>query len=221
MAVLLCACRGFGPPPAEVLALLPAETSVERASERRVALVDLVSPQVTGSFTAIVVVRGGPGLCLRAQLMPEVGGKLLDLVVTPELVRGYFPHAEARIDRSRAEGGALEPGLLAFLAASLAEDATPVVAARVRGVKAHARGHELLLVPALEGVDVTAFVDANGVLLERHYRLGGVGWHERLAPERVFESRGFRWTILEEERQPIPLPDEALFELVLPEDPRP
>jgi hypothetical protein len=216
LAILAAACRTFGPVPPDLEAVLPAASVARTDGERRVALVDLDTKHVTGRFTAVVVVRYGDRPAVRAQVIPEIGGKLLDLVVSPDRVRGYFPQAEPAIDYARSSTSAPPIGLLSFLAASLLEEATPITRSRICGARRIEDGWELELRGALEGVRVVARCDAEGRILGRAYSLGGVGWRERFEPVHVFESRGFRWTIVEERRESIPAPPDALFELAGP-----
>ncbi len=216
IAAFGAACRSFGPLPSALAEVLPPTVTAAETAERRIALIDLDSTHVSGRFTAVVIVRRGERPALRAQVIPEIGGKLLDLVVTPERVRGYFPHAGPALDFERASGRTLPRGLLAFLAASLVEDATPIGRERALGARAYDEGWEILLRSTLEGVRVIARVDAQGRLLERRYALGGVGWRERFEPQHAFESHDFRWVIVEEQREAIAAPPDTLFELDLP-----
>jgi len=216
LAAFGASCRSFGPLPSTLAEVLPQTVTKAETAERRIALIDLDSTHVSGRFTAVVVVRHGERPALRAQVIPEVGGKLLDLVVTPERVRGYFPHAGPALDFERSSGRTPPRGLLSFLAASLVEEATPISSERALGARPCDEGWELQLRSALEGVRVIARLDARGRLLERRYSLGGVGWRERFEPHHTFESHDFRWVIVEEHSEAIAAPPDTLFELALP-----
>ena len=214
MGAVLASCQGFGPAPPEVLDRLASTAAASAAPERRTATVELDSRWMSGRFHGVVVSAGGAGGAFRAQLLPEVGTKVLDLVVTPELVSGTFPQADIQVEHARRDGFRLKRSFMAFLAASLAEDLAPLGPDRVRGarlVDADFGIWELDLEPAMEGTRVWARIGPGGELVERRYRLDGIGWTERWRPVHEFRSRHFAWRLIDEVREEIERPPEALF----------
>jgi hypothetical protein len=216
------ACRSFGEVPPELIAVLEARAAEPQPeAQRKEATVEIDSAWMVGRFHGVVVSRRGERPAFRAQLLPEVGTKVLDVIVTPELVHGSAPQAGLEVQHARAEGFRLKRSLMAFLAASVAEELSPLSALRVRGsrpVNADFGIIELDLEPILEGTRVRAVVNAQGQLIERRYQLDGVGWVETWSPAHEFRSHRFVLRLLDEKLTPIDPPPEALFLPPSPQD---
>jgi hypothetical protein len=135
LLAMLCAtlagCASFGPLSAELSGKLAA-TAAPLAPSRRRAQIDM---QGQGFFEAVLV-TDGTGTRARLQLLPEVGGKLLDLAITPERIAGYMPPAGISLLHLRDAHQAPPRHLLAFVAASVLEVVSPLTPERVRGERA-------------------------------------------------------------------------------------
>jgi len=215
--LLLGGCATFGPPDPAVLADALADRP-EAGAIRRRARLDLEGEHLSGRFTAVLVAWRGPEPSARLQVLPEVGGKLLDLVVTPERVAGYVPMAGLAVDHARGEGP-VPRHLLGFVAASLLEDLTLLSRGRVLGSRPRpGGGHELLVAGALEGCRVTVELDPSGAILGRTFRLRGVGWREVRTPDgRRFVAPGLEWRLGDVTRETLAEVPDRLFDLQLPE----
>ncbi|HVS18538.1 MAG TPA: hypothetical protein VMT18_08055, partial [Planctomycetota bacterium] len=174
----LAGCVSFAPLSAELAERL-AEQAQPCSPFRQRAQVEM---EGYGLFEAVLVADGASSRA-RLQLLPEVGGKMLDLAIAPERIDGYMPPAGIALTHVRHARLAPPRHLLAFIAASVLEAITPITSERVLGERAIAGGSELHLRPALEGLEVTAQVDKEGRLLAREYRLRGVRWRERIHGE--------------------------------------
>lgn len=217
-ALLTVGCNSFGPLSPELAAQL--EFADPALAIRRKARVRVESEWFSGEFNAIVIEERRPLPRIRLQLLPDVGGKLLDLVASPEAVTALWAHS-GKVEREWQ-------GLTGFLAVSLLEGSLPISPARVLGSRSTMDGHELELMPVILGpgaglswpnhstapdLEVHVDLDEDGKALRRRYRLGRVGWTESLRGERRFESRNFEWRVLEESWEPITPPSERIFQL--------
>ena len=204
VVVLLAGCQGLGEPPHELLDRLEV---VAPPGVRRLARVRIESTWFSGEFKAIVIERSGSDPAVRLQLLPDVGGKVLDLVARPEAVVASWPH-RGEVLRERE-------ALTGFLAVTLMETATAIDWSRIRSGRREPDSFLVELEPASRGLDLTvrAELDAEGVLKVRHYVLDGIGWTEHFDPEHAIRSREFEWRFLEEEAESIPRPPDRVFEL--------
>ncbi len=131
---------------------------------------ELRSPGLSGVFDAVCAI-GGDGL--RLQLFPDVGGKVLDVVVGGDVITAHLAgrRYEARAPLDQA---APHPALL--LAAVVAELAAPVVPARVRGERLGAGRTEVDLVPALGAGSVRATLAPSGAVAAYSFQLAGMSF---------------------------------------------
>ncbi len=218
-ALLACAsgCRAFGPPGQELVPLLEPAAAA-RGALRKTAWSRIESRWFSGEFRTLVV-QGEQPTRIRLQLLPDLGGKVLDLVVTPAETAGYWPHTGASFrERYGRDLPAPPRGLIGFLAVSLLENATPLGFDRVRGMRRCDGGYALELEPAIEGdhTHIEVRIAADGALESRHYTHRGVSWREVFEPEHRFEAQDFDWVLSEETTQALAAPPDSLFELELP-----
>lgn len=215
--LLLCGCTTFGPPDPAVLADVVTDRT-EADTIRRRARLELEGEHLSGTFTAVLIARRGRAASARLQVLPEVGGKLLDLVVTPERVVGYVPMAGLAIDHARG-AGPVPRHLLVFVAASLLEDLTPLTRERVLGSRPRRDGgHELQVAGALGEGRVTVELDPSGAILGRAFRLRGARWREVRTPDgRRFVAPGLEWRLGDVRRETLAGVPAGLFDLELPE----
>ena len=199
--------------------LIPARAADTVGALRRTAWTRIESPGFSGEFKAVSIEEGGAEPRVRLQLLPEVGGKVLDMVVSPRRTVGYWLHLATSFEETRGPGEGGTRDLVAFISCSLLENAVPLTYDRVLGGRRTADGYELRVSPIMDGgrtrVEVLLAVD--GTLLARRYTHRGVGWRETFHPAHRFQSRGFSWVLEDETVEEIAAPPEVLFELRIPE----
>lgn len=215
VALLLGSCRSLGPPPPKLQAVLEQRELEREGSLRRVSRIDVLSPWFSGEFKVVAVQSGGETQRVRFQLLPDFGGKILDVVVHPDAVVATWPHS-GEVVRERT-------ALIGFLAISLMENASELSWQRVMAGRTTQEGFLVQVKPASRGLDLDVRVDLDrsGRVLARHYQLGSVGWSEEFEPVHRFLSRNFEWTFLEETSAPISSPPEKLFALPDPDEDSP
>jgi len=214
--VVLLASGCQAPPPRALLERLPA-AAPPTVFWRRQGWVTIESEALGGRFRAALVAAVGEHPCVRLQLFPALGGKVLDLVATPERIAGYFPQARIGIDH-RAGAGPLPRHLLVFAGLTLLEIHRPISAARILSARAAGTGWSIVLSPVVESAGVTATLDRGGRIIERHYDLRGASWTERWPRDGRLEidAEAFRieadLELAERDDQPPP----GIFDLKLP-----
>ena len=168
LLLLLAGCSSFSPPTALTLAKV-APMALAGLLPGRFEL-ELTTPSLTGTFDAICVVEASS---FRLQLFPDVGGKVLDLVVCENTVTADMPGSRYE---AKAPLAAAPPHLGLALAALLAELLAPVGPDRVVGERQVAgAGVEVQLRPALGSGSVSARLSAAGSI--ESYAIQ-VGWIE-------------------------------------------
>lgn len=175
-ALLLAACAGFHTPLAatlDTIGPMPLASLVPGPFE-----VDLATPGLTGTFDAVCAVDRES---FRIQLFPDIGGKVLDVLVGAESVTAEWPGgryvAQAPLDRA-------EPHLALVLAALFAELLAPVAGSRVLGERDAGDGRvEVQLRPALGRGQVVARLDAAGAIDTYQVTLGWITF--------AFDGAGF------------------------------
>ncbi|MFT7485931.1 MAG: hypothetical protein ACI9F9_001783 [Candidatus Paceibacteria bacterium] len=199
-------CQSLGPPPTGLESQL-TDNGKENA-QRHTARVTIQSDWFGGEFTALAVSSGGDSPAVRFQLLPNFGGKILDVLARADDVVAHWPH-EGKVDRERK-------ALIGFLAVSLMERAVPITWDRVLRGRTTESGYHVQLQPASHGLDLTIHADLSrsGKLEARHYQLGLVKWSEEFEPEHRFVAREFTWTFLEESDEQLESAPAALFVLV-------
>lgn len=211
-ATLLGSCRSLGPAPEQLRPLLQEN---ETGALRHKGRVEIRSEWFGGEFTVLAIEQGGEQRRVRFQLIPDFGGKILDVVTDTQSVVALWPH-DGKVERERE-------GLIGFLAISLVEQATPLTWERVLGGERTQSGYRVQLQPASNDLDLELHADLSpsGELLARHYKLGFVRWSEDFQPRHAIRADGFEWVFLEESSESIATPADALFRLKLPEDTAP
>ena len=133
----------------------------------------------------LILARSGPRPLVRLQLLPDLGGKALDLLVSPERLTGWFPATGEGVDWALPDDACAHP--LLFIGITLLERFTPVTEDRVLG----ASGGQFELAPVVEGSRVR-FTAAE-------WRIGWGPWvrwivrkDEVLAPEFHLKLRDLR-----------------------------
>lgn len=109
------------------------------------ATADLESEHLSGTFEVLLLARTGPRPLVRLQLLPDLGGKALDLLVSPERLIGRIPATGEDVDWSLPDDARAHP--LLFIAITLLERFAPVTEDRLVG----AGGGEYELTPVVEG----------------------------------------------------------------------
>ncbi len=214
LVALVGGCRSLGPPPAELADVLAARAD-EPELERRTARARIESDDLSGEFQAVMIVQRGAQPRVRMQLLPALGGKVLDVAVSPERTVGYWPHLGRGFDAPTDE---LPRGLAAFLATSLLESAAPLTLSRVSAGRATEQGYELRVRAAAgEGASVRVVLDARGELVRRELARGVVAWTETFEPLHAFVAPGFRFVLEDERVEPLDAVPDGVFELELPE----
>lgn len=181
--VVVSGCQGFAP-------VSPATQQLVRAmelSERIPAdqfLLEIESPYLAGVFDVLFVVEQQT---MRAQLFPDVGGKVLDLTVGPQVITATMPGESYRAEPPLQQA---EPHFALVLAAMLGELMAPVTAMRVVGERIGREGRiEVQLRPALGAGEVTAELAPNGRIHRYQIRLGMLSF--TLDADGAFAGRGF------------------------------
>lgn len=122
--LLLAGCAGWADPTAEDLRRL-GDADRRPAYVRGKAVVDVSSPWFTGQFTTALVARTGGDPAVRLQLIPDLGGKAVDLFMSPTRLRGRFPHTGEELDWALPEQARPHP--LLFIGITVLEEFASVV----------------------------------------------------------------------------------------------
>jgi hypothetical protein len=164
-------CAAWSPPRAATLASLASLAPMPLASLVPGQFeLELRSPGLSGTFDAVCAIDGDG---LRLQLFPDVGGKVLDVVVGNDTITADLA-GTPYVARAPLHRAAPHPALL--LAAVVAELAAPIVPARVRGEREAHGGIELDLAPALGGGAVRATLTPGGVVAAYSIELAGMSF---------------------------------------------
>lgn len=189
---------------------LPAPTASDLAFVRQVppppgpyarvtAVADIDGERLAGTFDVLLLARTGPRPLVRLQLLPDLGGKALDLVASPERLSGRFPHTGEELDWALPDDARAHPML--FIAITLLERFAPVTEDRLLGAE---RGR-YELAPVVEGSRV--------LWSEAETRLGWGAWIRwtRRAGEVV--APGFRLRLRDVKVEALGTLDEGLLRL--------
>jgi hypothetical protein len=194
-ALLLVAAGCRLPPPA------PADLEFVRQIPpppgpyaRVTAVADLESEKLSGTFDVLLLAKTGP----RLQLLPDLGGKAVDLAAGPDRLSGRLPHTGESIEWTLPEDARAHP--LLFMAITLLERFAPIREERVSG----ARDGELDLRPVVNGASVR--------WRDGEWRLGwGVARWTRRAEEVV--APGFQLKLRNVKVEALATLDEGLLRL--------
>lgn len=201
---LVTGCQQFHAPGPELALILK---SSETASTRTSAICAIQSPAMSGGFRSIVVREGRPPFRTRLQLLPDFGGKILDIVAAPEDVRISWSYLPTATGNEGANHLALAIGI------SLLESSTPLTKGRVIGIAKLGNGYLLDVRPAFRMPDlqVHVLVSVTGTIIERRYRLGRLRWAELPGQERRFYADQFEWVIQQSSTDMITTDSTVLF----------
>ncbi|MFT4515270.1 MAG: hypothetical protein ACI91B_003984 [Planctomycetota bacterium] len=181
--LVLSGCHSFAPASPATQQLVRAMELSERIPTDQF-LLEIESPYLAGVFDVLFVVEQQT---MRAQLFPDVGGKVLDLTVGPDAISATMP---GKTYRAEAPLHQAEPHLALVLAAMLAELMAPVTPARVVGERLGSDGQiAVRLRPALGAGEVTAGLGPNGHIQRYQISLGVLSF--TLDADGTFAGRGF------------------------------
>lgn len=170
LALVLAACQGWEPLDAAALRALPESPPAALACD---GTVEVDTPALRGLFTARLVARCERPARVRLQLFPDLGGKVLDVALDAERVRGVIPQAGLRVDRPFT---ALDqPNLLVLIALTLRAELTPLLPGRIDGMRRKSTRLELRTREPDCGM-VVVHVFEHGGLRRRELAWRGLRW---------------------------------------------
>jgi len=181
---------------------------------RVTAVADIEGEKLSGTFDLLLLARTGPRPLVRLQLLPDLGGKALDLVASPDHLRGRFPHTGEEIDWTLPDDARTHP--LLFIAITLLEHFAPITEDRLEGaiaVSGHVQGDgpvrtTLELTPVVPGS--RSELAAGAVKWERTLGWGRVGWTVR---EHEILAKGFHLKLRDVKIEALASIDEGLLRL--------
>lgn len=194
---LLAACRSVVPPSPELLQQLERAPKPPAPCLRQDCTVDVSSAELSGRFTARVAA------CLawpraRMQWFPDLGAKVLDLLVAPDQVHATIPPAGIVFAHDGRDTAPRH--LLYWMAVSLLEQLVPLTAERVVGTVVEDGRQWLVLRPLCAGTEVEALIDKDGRVCERRFLHRHVPWSvtsSGTAPEVItVTGAGFQLRVL-------------------------
>jgi hypothetical protein len=183
------------------------------------AIADIDGEKLAGTFDVLLLARTGPRPLVRLQLLPDLGGKALDLVASPDHLRGRFPHTGEEIDWSLPDDAKAHP--LLFIAITLLERFAPVTEDRLQGAEtvtgtaanAEAVHRAFELTPIVEGSHVWIAGPLWDVdqPYETRFRWGaGIWWQ---AKEHEVRAKGFHLKLRDVKVEALGALDESLLKL--------
>jgi hypothetical protein len=170
------------------------------------ATADVETSHLSGTFDVLLVGRTGPRPLLRLQLLPDLGGKALDLLASPDHLTGWFPVTGEGVDWPLPDEAQAHP--LLFFAISLLERFAPITEDRLLG----AADGEYELEPVVEGSRVRYGAG--------EYRLGWGSWIRWTVRNDEVLAKGFRLKLRDVRIEALGALDERLLRLELPADVR-
>lgn len=174
-AAALASCQSFEPAPPALLEAIAAHAAAhDPQSGVRAATAEFEGRGMRGTFEARLAVRvRGAERDVRLQLFPDVGGKFIDLVATPERVAGQFAQAGLTVDRRT--GDAIQPSLLLMLGLALREAERPLGPQHAQELRKVDGATWATRPRAIEpGVHRHERIDADGRVLAVHLDVGPV-----------------------------------------------
>lgn len=154
LPLLVLGCR-LPPPTPEELAFVRQLPPPPGPYARVTAVADLESETLAGTFDVLLLAKTGPAPLVRLQMLPDLGGKALDLEASPRRLRGRFPHTGEELDWALPGDAKAHP--LFFIAVTLLERFAPVGEDRVEGAAQSSTVGLLELRPVVPGVGVELF----------------------------------------------------------------
>lgn len=204
--ILLAGCGGLPAPTPEDLAAVRRLPPPPGPYVRVTAVADVETPQLSGQFDVLLVGRTGARPVLRLQLLPDLGGKALDLLASPDRLTGWFPASGEGVDWDLPGQAAAHP--LLFFAITLLERFATVTEDRVTGAAAG----EIAVRPLVAGAVVR--------LAPGELRLGWGAWIRWTARPDGVSAPDFRLRLRDVRVEPLAALDDGLLRLELPADVR-
>lgn len=197
-ALLALAGCGLPAPTARDLELVRQMPPPPGPYVRAKAVADIDGERMSGTFDVLLLARTGPRPLVRLQLLPDLGGKALDLAASPDHLRGRFPHSGEEVDWALPDDAKAHP--LLFIAITLLERFAPITEDRLIG----AADGVWELAPVVEGTSVLHTPEG--------WRFGwGLARWTRRAEEVV--APGFRLRLRDLKIEPLGSLDESLLKL--------
>jgi hypothetical protein len=166
---------------------------------RATAVADIDGEKLSGTFDVLLLARTGPRPLVRLQLLPDLGGKALDLVASPDRLRGRFPHTGEEVDWALPDDAKAHP--LLFIAITLLERFAPVTEDRLIGA-----GPDVWeLAPVVEGSSVRRAPEG--------WRFGWGPWARWTRTAEGVVAEGFRLKLRDLKIEPLGVLDESLLKL--------
>lgn len=183
--LLLAGCAGWAEPTKQdlfPLGMFEAEGFIQERIPyiRGRAVVDVGSPWFAGRFTAALVARTGTDPAVRLQLLPDLGGKAVDLFVSPTRLRGRFPHTGEEIDWALPGDARAHP--LLFIGLTILEEFASAQG-RVTGYRQAGESHVYRIRGLVPPADVELTVNPTGISSPLYFS------------ERRFAWKGGTWTL--------------------------
>lgn len=223
--LLLCAtccvlggtgCYSYQPPTAAQRQLLRTRDQTEAGQstyERREIQLRADGPIFAGQFDGFWVGQRRPVPRLRLQLFPDVGSKVLDLVVGPdELIVGLSPASDP-YRRSLGSGSDAIERPLTLLALTLQRHWAGLRDRDVVGSRNVEDGHVLRLVPLPSGISIDVKVDRAMQVQQWRFCYRGFDWTLDEGPPLRFVADDTALEIEVSSREPVDSLPAAVFEL--------
>jgi hypothetical protein len=213
LPLLVLGCR-LPPPTPEDLAFVRQLPPPPGPYARVTAVADLESERLAGTFDVLVLARTGPSPLVRLQLLPDLGGKAVDLEASPDRLRGRLPHSGEEIDWELPGDAKAHP--LLFIAITLLERFAPLREDRPRSAAAIS-GHVQGDGPIRTMIRLTPIVPGAKARLDRGQRAwelvlgwGPVEWTVR---EHEVIAKGFHLKLRDVKVEALATLDEGLLRL--------
>ncbi len=215
LSTFLAGCGGLpapGPRHIEFIRQLPAPPG---PYVRVRATADLESEHLSGTFDVLLLARTGPRPLIRLQLLPDLGGKALDLLVSPERLIGRIPATGESIDWELPDDARAHP--LLFIAVTLLERFAPMTEDRLTGaisISGHVQGDG----PVLTFLELSPVIPGSRVRLAAgavkwEWRLGWGAWIDWIVRPDEVVAPGFRLKLRDLKIEPLGSLDESLLRL--------
>ena len=182
------------------------------------AVADLESDALSGTFDVLVLARTGPRPLVRLQLLPDLGGKALDLVVSPDRLTGVFPPTGERVDWALPDEARAHP--LLFIGLTLLERFASVTEDRLLSafnISGFAAGQGpscrfIEIEPVVQGLDLfmAGPLWEPAAPYELRFQWGGARW---LLFRDEIRAKGFRLSLRDVKVEALASIDESLLKL--------
>jgi hypothetical protein len=152
---------------------------------------------------------------VRMQCLPDLGGKVVDLLARPDRIVGHFPQLNQGMDL--ALPGRERTGPIMMMGIGLLEMFAPVTVDRVIGARRDEKGRLLKLRPVVEGGCVIALLAPDGRIVRRTFEWG-TRWEEEWVSDRevIVRAPGMELRVSRMESRTLESAADSLFQLELP-----